>query len=376
MAGVRAILLLVGAALLVSGCSGGAGTPSPSAATPFQTPAAATSSPNPADSGRAIPEPDQEVVLAVAGDVMLGRSIGEGIGQHGAGWPFEAVAGTLRGADIAFVNLEAPLTARGEAAAKDFVFRGPPEGAQGLAEAGVDIVSLANNHALDYGFQGLKDTWLALNEAGILHVGSGESVAQAYGPVFIERKGVRIAFLAYVSTPPDSGTGFDPSSWQATADKPGVAWLAPETVAADVAAAKRQADVVVVSMHTGNEYQEAVSVSQAAAAHSAIEAGASLVIGHHPHVLQGIESYKWGIIAYSMGNFVFDFDEVDYAQPGMPSALSAILRVRLGKAGLLGCEVAPVIIGEDGRPRPAEGPEATRVLDRLRRLSDGSCALQ
>lgn len=377
MASVRAIVVLLGAALLASACSGGAGsTASPSPATSSLSPGATSAAPGQPAATQVIVRPEQEVVLAVAGDVMLGRSIGDGIRQHGAVWPFEAVAGTLRGADIAFANLEAPLTARGEAAAKDFVFRGPPEGAQGLAAAGVGIVSLANNHVLDYGYQGLQDTWSALNEAGVLHVGSGESVVQAYGPVFIERKGVRIAFLAYVSTPPDSGSGFDPSSWQATADRPGVAWLAPETVASDVAAAKRQADAVVVSMHTGDEYQEAISPSQAAAAHSAIEAGASLVIGHHPHVLQGIESYKGGIIAYSMGNFVFDFDEVDYAQPEMPSALSAILRVRLGKEGLSGCEVAPVIIGEDGRPRPAEGPEAARVLERLRRLSDGSCGLQ
>jgi len=374
---MRAIVVLLGAALVACACSGSAGGgASPPAATLGPAPGAAGETPGRPAATQAMAQPGGEVVLAVAGDVMLGRSIGEGIRQHGADWPLEGVAATLRGADIAFVNLEAPLTSRGEAANKDFVFRGPPEGAKGLAAAGVDIVSLANNHALDYGYQGLQDTWSALNDAGILHVGSGESAVQAYGPVFIERKGVRIAFLAYLNTPPDSGSGFDASSWQATADRPGLAWLSPQTVAADVAAARRQADVVIVSMHTGDEYQEAISPSQAAAAHSAIEAGAALVVGHHPHVLQGLESYKWGLIAYSMGNFVFDFDEVDYSHPGMPSALSAILRVRLSKEGLLGCEVAPVILGEDGRPRPAGEEEAAPVLERLRRLSDGSCGLQ
>lgn len=374
MAAVRVIALIFAVATVASACSDGVG----SRASPVATAAAvasATPAANPLGGSSASPEAAKEVLLAAAGDVMLGRSIADGVSQHGAGWPLEAVAPTLRGADIAFVNLEGPLTERGEAAEKDFVFRGPPEAALGLASGGVGIVSLANNHALDYGYQGLQDTWAALNGAGVLHAGSGENVAQAYGPVVIERRGVRIAFLAYVDTPPDSGSGFDPSSWRAAADRPGLAWLSPEEVAAGVAAAKRQADVVVVSMHTGDEYQESVSPLQVSAAHSAIEAGAALVIGHHPHVLQGIERYKWGLIAYSMGNFVFDLDETDYSHPGLPSALSAILRVRLGRDGLLGCDVAPVIIGGDGRPRPAEGEDAARVLERLRRLSDGSCGL-
>lgn len=311
---------------------------------------------------------------------MLGRSIGDGIRAHGAFWPFEHIAPVLRDAGVAFVNLESPLSDGGEAADKDFVFRGPPEGAKGLAEAGVDVVSLANNHVFDYGFTGLRDTWAALNAAGVAHVGSGENFTAARSPLIVERNGLKLAFLAYVNTPPDSGSGFDASSTAATADRPGVAWLTPEAVAEDVAAAKGRANVVIVSMHTGYEYTAAANELQVASARAAIDAGASLVLGGHPHVLQGIETYNGGLIIYSLGNFVFDFDYVDYSYPGLPSALSAVLRVRLTKAGVAGCEVVPVVIDEaDGRPRLVSGADAEPVFQRLRSASGASggiCGLQ
>jgi len=323
------------------------------------------------------PTPAAALTLIAGGDVMLGRSLGDGIRAHGPVWPFEGVAEALRGADIAFVNLESPLTEGGEPANKDFVFRGPTAGARGLAEAGVDIVSLANNHVLDYGPQGLADTLAALQGAGVAFTGAGEDISDARSPRLMERNGIRLAFLAYVNTPADSVSGFDVSGTQATEERAGVAWLTPEAVAADVAAARAAADVVVVSVHAGDEYQEAPNGLQAAAAHAAIDAGAALVLGSHPHVLQGIETYKGGLIVYSLGNLVFDFDFVDYSYPGLPSALSALLRVELGKTGVVKCQLAPVLIGEaDGRPRLVSGAEAAPVLERMRRLSDGSCGLE
>jgi poly-gamma-glutamate synthesis protein (capsule biosynthesis protein) len=153
-----------------------------------------------------------------------------------------------------------------------------------------------------------------------------------------------------------------------------VAWLSPDAVATDVKAAKLTADVVVVSMHTGTEYQEAPTGLQVGAAHAAIDAGASLVLGSHPHVLQGIQRYKSGLIAYSLGNLVFDFDYIDRMYAGLPSKLSGMLRVELSKEGVVGCEFVPMIVGEaDGRPRAVSGADAAPVLERLRRLSDGIC---
>ena len=362
---IAPVLLLLLLLHLAIACDAGGGT------SPLRSPAPSAA---PAPTAPASASPRPEVTLVAAGDVMLGRTIGEGIARHGPEWPLAPVAGVLRSADIAFVNLESPLTARGVPADKDFVFRGPPAGALGLARAGVDIVSLANNHVLDYGLEGLTDTMQALSEAGVSYAGAGADEAAARSAAIIERNGLRVAFLAYVNTPPDSVSGFDASSTRATPDRAGVAWLLPETVAADVTAARQRADLVIVSMHTGTEYEDSPTELQEAAAHAAIDAGATLVLGGHPHVLQGIERYKGGLIIYSLGNFVFDFDNVDYAHPGLPSALSAMLRVRMTAAGVLDCEIVPVAIAKaDGRPHLAGAAEAPAVLERVSRLSDGSC---
>jgi poly-gamma-glutamate synthesis protein (capsule biosynthesis protein) len=334
--------------------------------------------PTPADSPTAAatptPTPPPTVSIIGGGDVMLGRSIGEGIVANGALWPFEGILDVLRGADIAFVNLESPLTEGGEPANKDFVFRGPPAGAQGLAEAGVDVVTLANNHVFDYGLTGLRDTWEALLTAGVQQTGSGENESAARTAAVLERNGLRIAFLGYVNTPPDSVSGFVVEDTKATADRPGVAWLSPQAIAEDVVKAKGQVDVVVVAFQAGVEYTETPVALQVDSAHAAIDAGASVVFGHHPHVLQGIERYKGGVIIYSLGNLVFDFDFVDYLYPGLPSAMTGMLRVEVSKEGVVGCEFVPMVVGEaDGRPRVVSGEEAAPVLERMRRLSDGSC---
>ena len=329
----------------------------------------------PSATGSPTPEPATVTILG-GGDVLLGRTLGEGIVANGALWPFEQITDVLASADIAFVNLESPLTDGGTPADKDFVFRGPPEAAVGLAGVGIDVVTLANNHAFDFGLRGLLETWATLNEASVAQVGSGERESAARAPVVLERNGLRIAFLAYVNTGPDSISDFVVEDTKATADRAGVAWLTPEAVAEDVAKAKQDADLVVVAFQAGVEYTETPIALQIESAHTAIDAGASVVFGHHPHVLQGIETYNEGVIIYSLGNLVFDFDHVDYLYPDLPSALSGMLLVELSKEGVVDCEFVPMVVAEeDGRPRVAEGDEAEAVLERMRRLSDGSCGL-
>src|SRR3990172_2374478 len=153
-ASAAGLLLIVFA---LSGCAGGTASPDVPTASPGLTTAAV--SPTPA--------PPPEITLIAAGDVMLGRSIGEGIVASGTLYPFEFAAPPLREADIAFANLESPITDRGEAAAKDFVFRGPAKSARALRQAGLDVLSLANNHMLDYGLEGLADTRPALQGAAL-----------------------------------------------------------------------------------------------------------------------------------------------------------------------------------------------------------------
>jgi poly-gamma-glutamate synthesis protein (capsule biosynthesis protein) len=310
------------------------------------------------------------VVLDAVGDVMLGRGVGQVMRERGMSYPFEAVQPLLVGSDLRFANLELPLTERGAPAAKRYTFRAPPRVADALRDGGFTLLSLANNHMLDYGYEGLLDTVIALDQAGIAHAGAGRSADEAHAPAVVTVHGLRIALLAYVNVPDDVGSGFSTRAGAAGPGTPGVAWGTTEAVRRDVAAARAQADLVIVSLHAGFEYTAAPNAVQRQLAHAAVEAGAALVVGSHPHVLQGVEFYRGVPIVYSLGNFVFDLDDDDLRQPGLPSVLSAVLRVTLDRSGVRALRFLPVQIDQrDGRPVPVHGPEARPVLERLYRLS-------
>jgi poly-gamma-glutamate synthesis protein (capsule biosynthesis protein) len=162
---------------------------------------------------------------------------------------------------------------------------------------------------------------------------------------------------------------------RAGAAVPGVAWGTPDVVRRDVTAAKARADLVIVALHAGWEYTGPPSSVQRQLAYAAIDAGAALVLGAHPHVLQGIEFYKGAPIVYSLGNFVFDLDDDDRRQPGMPSLLTCVLRVRLGPEGVRSLEVRPAVIDQtDGHPVPVSGTAARPVYERLYLLTDALAA--
>jgi poly-gamma-glutamate synthesis protein (capsule biosynthesis protein) len=258
---------------------------------------------------------------------------------------FSGVKSVLASADVLVGNLECTLTTSGEPQPKRYNFAAPLETAQALALAGFDVLTLANNHVMDYGIQGLLDTRTTLGQYGISSIGAGANAIEAHAPVILELNGLRLAFLAYVDVP-DEITGFDTHTWIATASLPGVAWAEPGQITADITAAKAQADVVIVQLHSGYEvdtYLPPISSNQRAAAYNAIDAGAALVIGSHPHILQTIEQYHGGLIAYSLGNFVFD------GYQGIANA-TIILRVVLTSSGVKSYDWVPVLI-ENGLPR-------------------------
>lgn len=280
-------------------------------------------------------------MLAAVGDVMLARSLAWKLENEGPEAPFAAVREILAGADIAVANLECAVGVAGAPAPKAYTFRAPPVAAEALAVAGIDVVSLANNHSLDYGPESLAETQALLAGQGVLSTGAGANRAAAHAPATIEREGLRIAFLAYVGVPVERG-GYDPSAWDATDGAPGVAWLDIPAMQADIEAASSSADLVVVLLHFGLEWELEPSDAQRQQARAAIDAGATLVLGSGPHVLQEVEAYGDGLIAYSLGNFVFDgfWD---------PANDSAILLVELTAAGVAGHELVPVTI-VDGVP--------------------------
>lgn len=237
--------------------------------------------------------------LAAVGDINLGDGPGAMIDRYGADYPWASVGRRLRAADIAFGNLECAVSVRGSAVAKTFTFRGRPSSLRAAARrGGLDVLSLANNHSGDYGRTALLDTLRATRRHGMTPVGAGATEAAAYRPQVVEALGLKVAFVAFGNILP-----FD---FRAVGDRPGSAWAFPGRVRASIRRARREADVVIASFHWGIEKDRRESAAQRSLARLAIDAGATAVLGHHPHVLQPIRRPREGrLVAYSLGNFVF-----------------------------------------------------------------------
>lgn len=299
---------------------------------------------------------DEPIVLAATGDIMLARYVELKMRKlKDYTYPFQKVADTLKGADIAFGNLESPLFPGKFNTPKDsMVFRADLEGTQGLQYAGYDVVSVANNHTMNYQVPGLTSTLVELKKANILAAGGGKNQDAAHTPAIMEVKGKKIAFYAY--NDPNIPPRFH---GEAKSDYPGIAKMDIEAVKNDVKNAKDNgADIVIVSMHAGKEYKREPTQFQKDFAHAAIDAGASLVIGHHPHWVEPVERYGKGIILYSLGNFVFDQAFSEDVKTGL------IARVMFTEDSEPALELLPVRI-ENTQPRILEGEEKVAELKRL-----------
>jgi poly-gamma-glutamate capsule biosynthesis protein CapA/YwtB (metallophosphatase superfamily) len=308
----------------------------------------------------ATPEPTVTVVptitVAAVGDLLFDSAPKRLIQAHGGKAPFSAVASHLRTADVTLGNLECPLSKRGRAVPnKAFTFRGDPRAVQGLTWAGFDLLSLANNHARDYGAAALRDTFSTLKKAGIAFAGAGANRTAAWKPAIIERGGARIAFLGF--------SEIGPSSFVATGRTPGTAYtMSRSKVVKAIKAAHKKADYVIVSFHWGVERDYSPTSRQVADGRAAVRAGADMVLSSHPHVLQGVEFYRHRLIAYSLGNFVFS--------PGSDAGRDTmILHATMTPKGVSEVSAEPVHIGQDGRPRLQKGKSASRILRIVKRTS-------
>jgi poly-gamma-glutamate synthesis protein (capsule biosynthesis protein) len=294
----------------------------------------------------------------VVGDLMLARQVDARIAREGVRAPFRAVQGILGRADLLIGNLESVITTRGTRQAKTYTFRAPARGAASLRRAGFDLVSLANNHALDFDRVGLADTMRSLRREGVRSMGAGADAARARAPVVLTRDGLRIAFLARADARMDSNE-WPRLRWEATGRRSGLAYGRPTELRADVRAARRIADVVVVMLHSGREYATSPTPAQRRLVDAAVRGGAALVVSSHPHVLQRGRRTGSTMVAWSLGNFVFDgFATIPGARD------SAILDVTLGRQGVTSARWHPVII-RGGFPRPASGADRRRILARL-----------
>jgi len=296
--------------------------------------------------------------LLVGGDVMLGNWVIDHLKRDGMDYPFRAVRHILQAADVRFFNLEAPIGMADSLhrVKKSYTFAVPPEYRQAIEYSGADVVSLANNHVLDYGTMLADSTVHFLLEMGINSVGYGTDLAAASRP-FIKTGDVTIGFLAYSMT--------FPRSFWATDSTAGTAYPHEDYFTNRVAHTDSMADFTVVSFHWGSENSDSTKKYQQVFARRAIDAGADLIIGHHPHVWQGFESYKGRLIAYSLGNFCFGSFS--------PTALeSGLLEVRVSADSIWDARIHPLDVKNvDVRfqPRPMRQPQADSFFHHIEMIS-------
>jgi poly-gamma-glutamate capsule biosynthesis protein CapA/YwtB (metallophosphatase superfamily) len=309
----------------------------------------------------------KDIDIVVVGDVVISRRPPEEA--------FAKVLGELRSGSFSCCNFEVPLSNKGIPQFSKFeTLHADPEMIQGYVHAGFKVVSLANNHAMDYGPEALAETIDLLEAKGILYAGAGKNSPRAWAPQFFEEAGIRFAFLSF-ATEAFPGYGAQP-------DRPGVAVIRrdplygptcvnpidAEAMKEKIKAARKESHFVIVAFHWGLSQSRALTQSQLFLGRAAVNAGAGLVIGHHPHVLQGMEVYRGSLILYSMGNFVFDLVPHFF---GPATRESGLVKVRLSRNKVKEAIFLPALINEQGQPEfiAEKHPKNAEILRLMQKLS-------
>jgi len=279
------------------------------------------------------PTPCQkEIIIAAVGDIGLGREVNWQIQQHNdPTFPFQKTAEILKKADLTIGNLEGPLIENCPLTRTGMKFCGDPKNAEGLMFAGLDLINLANNHISNYGSEGINQTIKVLKNHQIDYF-DPEKIA------FKKINGLTIAFL-----------GFDDI----------VRHVNEEKLVQKIQEAKNQASLVILNFHWGTEYQSQPNKRQRYLAHLAIDHGADLIIGHHPHVLQPGEYYQNKLILYSLGNFVFD------QMWSQETRLGAIALITIESSQIKKVNLVPFLIHHSCQPQPITGPEKIKVINQI-----------
>lgn len=304
------------------------------------------------------PAPARPITIAFGGDVH-GEPPISGVLAAGAN-PFEFVAEPLAAADIAMVNLETAVGSSGSPADKEFVFQASPALLDAMVAAGIDVVSVANNHSFDMGTDAFLETLDNARSAGLVPVGGGRTEAEAYAPAVIDVAGTPVALIGLAKIGPEEDQ-------RAVGGRPGTTngRDRARTVGA-VQAARAITPVVIVFVHWGNELADCPRDDDIALARAVLDAGASAVIGMHPHVLQGVSTRADGkLVAWSIGNFAF------YARRAEARATGVFTLTVAPDGSVTDLAIAPARIDDSGRPRPLEGAEAQATLDDIAALEPG-----
>ena len=304
------------------------------------------------------------LTIALTGDVMLGRLMNEAIRLNGPRYPWGDTLDLLRQADLTIINLECVIATNGKPwtrTPKVFHFRADPQAIEVLEIAGVDYVSLANNHTLDFEEDALLEMLRRLDEAGIAHAGAGRNLDEARRPAWLKAKGRTIAVVSFTDNEP---------AWAATDKSPGVNFVPVNRRARQFSALKDTvrraredgADLVIASAHWGPNMRQRPTAAFEAFAHELMDAGTDVFHGHSAHIFQGIEIYKGKPILYDTGDFVDDYavDEV------FRNDQSALFRLQLDSAGIRHIDVFPVLI-KDFQARLAKGRDFQEISNRMQR---------
>ncbi|MCK9578147.1 CapA family protein [bacterium] len=297
----------------------------------------------------------KSVKLIAVGDIMLSRGVDMRMSKMGNDYPFQKISNYLDDGDIVFGNLESPIAPGDSMPWEGTVFRARPGVEKSLKNAGFNVISLANNHMGNQGQAGVKFTINALRALGINTIGAGKDNGEASNPTIITKKGLKFAFLAYTD-----GT-IIPKSYEAEENNYGVVYMDESKLAEDVAKAKKVADFVIVSMHAGIEYTYRPNQNQINFAHKAIDSGADLVIGHHPHQIQDIEKYKEKYIFYSLGNFIFDQEWSKETKQGF------LAEIYFNENGVFDYNLIPVLIEDYSQPDIMNDDEAIQLFRNIKR---------
>ena len=244
---------------------------------------------------------DEAFTLVAGGDIMLSRGTGRHIEEHGPEYPFEKIRDIIHDHDIAFANLESPISSRGRRfyPNKGIYFRADPSVVDGLLFSGFDVFSLGNNHSLDWGAIALQDTIALLRSNGFSFSGAGSTWQEAFQPAVFEVEGSRVAIISINDIYPfEVGQDHGVTMMTLTYDS--------NTLQREIRKIEKNYDIIIASVHAGIEYIEKPEPVKIEMMRNLIDYGVDVVIGHHPHVIQGIEAYGNGLIAYSLGNLIFD----------------------------------------------------------------------
>ena len=339
-------------------------TPTATAPTATTPTATAPTAPPPAPTSGRSPLQNDALTLAFGGDVHFARQLAPLL-RDPAG--LAELRPYLARADVAMVNLETAITERGSPAAKTYHFRSSPAALDVLAGAGVDVVTMANNHAADYGRVGLADTLTARDDSPVPVVGLGRDEADAYAPAVLTVRGRRVAVLGATQVP-----DWTARTHAARGDRPGVALsIDPTRLVRAVRAARERADVVVVYLHWGTDYTGCPDAAQRRTSRALAAAGADVVVGTHAHQVQGGGWLDRTYVGYGLGNFVW------YSRNSPTQAATGVLTLTLSGRHVVKERWQPLEVSADGVPRRA-GPRREQQLvaerERSRRCTGLSAA--